>query len=369
MDALHLTTAHKSTDTRIFDKEAKSLVNSGFDVGIVAHGAPEPSLDGVNFYSLGNADSRVERWRSLYQIARTAEDINPDIYHFHDPELLPVGVYLSNATSNAVIYDVHENYGHVASMREWIPIGVSNVLSRSIPSLEKAAASQFDAIVTVADWIGEPFAGVADTIQTIHNFPRTQSLPSIETGIESDSEYTLCFAGGLVGVRGIHQMLKLLRYLVADGVDVELWALGSWMPDADRAKAEQFIKENNLEDYVTFPGYLNYEKMFQYLQSADVGLALLDTEHCKYSIPTKYFEYLYAGLPVVTTPISAADCYLPDEYKYVTPQDDTEAAAEAVSKALDADCDIGSMQHVVEQKYSWEREAQKLIALYDELLD
>lgn len=369
MDTLHLTTAHGSTDTRIFCKEAKSLAQAGFDVGIVAHNTPEESLGGIEFYSLGTALSRVERWQSIRNVVRIATEADAGIYHFHDLELLPVGVYLSYATDGAVVYDVHENFGHVASMREWIPNWVSHALSATIPVAERTAARRFDAIIAVSDWIGEPFREVAETVQTIHNFPKTTLISPVDDTVETTAECTLCFVGGLVDVRGIHRMLDLLRQLIADGVDAELWALGSWMPDADREAAEQFIETHELSDRVIFPGYLEYDKMFKYLRSADVGLALLDIEHHKEAIPTKFFEYLYAGLPVVTTPIDAVSEFLPPEYQYVVPEGDTEGAAIAVQRALNTDHDKIAIQEAVEERYSWEQEAEKLINLYDRLLD
>lgn len=369
MDALHLTTAHNSTDTRIFNKEAKSLAASGFDVGIVAHDTPDEPIDGVEFYSLGTAESRPERWTSIRDVARIATNVDADVFHLHDPELLPLGIYLSYATDGAIVYDVHEDYSHLVSISKWIPKWAKPVLSTGVPVSESVAARRFDAVVAVSDWIGEPFRGVADTVRTIHNFPKTMSMPSVEGSIETTADCTLCFAGGIEDVRGIHEMLDLLRYLVADGVDAELWALGSWKPDADRDAAMEFIKTHSLEDRVTFPGYLTYEEMFRWLASADVGLALLDVEHYEGGIPTKFFEYLYAGLPVVTTPVDAASRFLPAEYKYVVPQGDTEAAAEAVRRALAREHDQETIQRIVEEQYSWEQEAEKLIALYEDLLE
>ena len=368
MDSLHLTTAHNSTDTRIFNKEAKSLTEAGFDVGIVAHDTPDTSQEGVEFYSLGTAESRSERWASIRDVARIAKNTDAGVYHFHDPELIPVGVYLSYATDGAVVYDVHENFGHVALMRDWIPNWAGYALSKGIPMIELLSTRQFDAVVATSDWKGRPFNNSADTVQTIHNFPKTTPLPSVDNTIETTSECTLCFVGGLVGGRGIHRMLDVLRCLVENGVDAELWALGSWMPDADRDGAIRFIEANSLEERVTFPGYLEYEEMFRYLQSADIGLALLDVEHYQWNIPTKFFEYLYAGLPVVTTPINATKRFLPAKYKYVVPQGDTEAAAEAVQRAQDVEHDQEAMQRIIEEQYSWENESEKLTALYDELL-
>lgn len=368
MDALHLTTAHKSTDTRIFEKEARSLVEFGFEVGIVAHDPPAESKSGVKFYDLGTTESRVQRWKSIRKIAQIAKRSDADIYHFHDLELLPVGVYLSQKTDAAVVYDVHEDFGHLASMRDWIPKPLRPVLATTIPTFERICVRQLDAVVAVSDWIGEQFVGCIDQIRTVHNFPQTESMPDKDASIESNSDCVLCYVGGLIDVRGIHRMLEVLNHLVECGVDAELWALGSWMPDADRERAQEYIRNNDLKSRVRFPGYVSRKEMFRYLFSADIGLALLDTEHYTHGIPTKVFEYLYAGLPVVITPIDAVGPYLPEEYTSVVPQGDTEAAATAVKQAMARPHDGAAMRSLVEEKYSWENEAEKLEELYRSLL-
>ena len=133
MDSLHLTTAHTPTDTRIFDKEATSLANAGFDVGILAHDPPQRERNGVEFIDVGSAPSRVDRWRNIPRAAQIAKQLDASVYHFHDPELIPVGLYLSATTDGAVVYDVHEDYGHKAAGREWIPNLLQLPIKFSLP--------------------------------------------------------------------------------------------------------------------------------------------------------------------------------------------------------------------------------------------
>ncbi|MDL0143202.1 glycosyltransferase family 4 protein [Halobacterium salinarum] len=368
MDAVHLTTAHNSTDTRIFDKEAASLVDAGFDVGILAHDTPKEEQSSIQFISLGSAPSRLDRWRSIPKVARIAKQLDPSVYHFHDPELIPVGLYLTETTDGAVVYDVHEDYGHKATGREWIPDPLTPPIAYSVPRVEQLAAGRFDAIVSATDRLGRRFVQSNDRITTLHNFPRIDSLPSKMDVRERHADYVLCYVGSLSELRGIHRSLDLLNTLRNRGLDVELWALGSWRNAADERRALQFIHDYDLESSVKFPGYVNYDKMFRYLCGADIGLSLLDTTEFETAIPTKQFEYLYAGLPTLTTPLDAAIRYLPDQFRHVVPQDDAEATADAAETALQRDYDAANMRSLVEEKYSWEHEAEKLVNLYKRLL-
>lgn len=367
MDVIYITTAHTPVDTRIFDKEATSLADAGFDVGILAHDTPEGEQNGVQFIDLGSAPSRIDRWSSVPKAARIAKRLGASVYHFHDPELLPVGLYLAETTDGAVVYDVHEDYGHKAAGREWLPNVVTPSIAYTLPRVEQLAATRFDAIVSATDRLGRRFVQSNDRVITLHNYPRIDGLPSKMDTKERQADHVLCYIGGLSELRGIHRSLDLLNTLRERSLDVELWALGTWRTDADERRAEQFIRDHDLESHVEFPGYVDYEEMFRYLYGADIGLSLLDTAEFETAIPTKQFEYLYAGLPTLTTPLDAAIRFLPDRFRHVVPQDDTEAAADAVETALQRDYDTANMRSLVEKKYSWEAEAKKLIALYEEL--
>lgn len=368
MDILHLTTAHGPTDTRIFDKEAVSLADAGFSVGILAHNTPEKIKSDVEFFDLGSASGRVSRWRNIPKAARKARHLNASVYHFHDPELIPVGLYLAEATDGAVVYDVHEDFGHKIAGREWIPGLIAQPAQYLYPEVEQIVASRFDAIVAATTRIEAQFVGLTECTRTVHNFPRTGAIPSRLDKKERQAEYVLCYVGGLSELRGIHRSLELLDTLRNRGVDAELWALGNWRTKADKRKAENFIEKQDIEPWVQFPGYLDYAKMFEYLYASDVGLSLLDTKEFHTAIPTKQFEYLYAGLPTVTTPLDAAINYLPEQFRRVVPQGDTEAAADAVENALEYDYDTAEMQSLVKREYSWESEVEKLVEMYRDLI-
>ena len=368
MDCLHLTTAHGPTDTRIFDKEATSLAKAGFDVGLLAHDTPEEDRNDVQFVDLGSVDTRPDRWRHIPRAARIAKHLDASVYHFHDPELIPVGIYLAETTDSAVVYDVHEDYGHIVTTREWIPGPAKVPLSYSIPQIEVMAVKRFDAVVAVSDWVAARFRNQGLPVTVAHNFPRTNRLQAATNPIKRNRTHVLCYVGGIQELRGIYRMIDLLDELRGRGIDIELWVLGSWSPDEEHKKAHDLIQQRDLQQHVRFPGYLDYDQMFQYLHSADVGLALLDVEHYRKGVPTKFFEYLYAGLPVITTPVDAVDAFMPEEYCYVVSQGDTGAAADAVERALECDSDTEAMQSLVKAEYSWESEAEKLVSLYDDLL-
>ena len=85
----HMTSAHSSTDTRIFHKECVSLANAGYDTFLVAQGESREE-NNVHVIGIGSAPAnRIKRMtgfaRKVYETALT---LIVKIYHLHDPELL-----------------------------------------------------------------------------------------------------------------------------------------------------------------------------------------------------------------------------------------------------------------------------------------
>ena len=116
-----LTSVHPPLDMRVFDRQARSMAAAGWDVLLIAPGAPAGTKDGVRFASLptfGGRLGRPLRWPVLLWKALHAR---PDIYHFHDPELLPLGVVLRWLSRRPVVYDSHEFLVEDIRGKHWIP--------------------------------------------------------------------------------------------------------------------------------------------------------------------------------------------------------------------------------------------------------
>ena len=105
----HMTSAHSYNDVRILIKECKSLAKAGYVVYLVAEGVDREE-DGV--YIKGCGDKPKERYARMKcfseKVYKRAIELDCDIYHFHDPELLPYGVRLKRR-GKKVIFDSHED--------------------------------------------------------------------------------------------------------------------------------------------------------------------------------------------------------------------------------------------------------------------
>src|SRR5215472_18034971 len=88
-----LTSAHAPFDMRIFQKEAITLAQSGYEVHLVAPSDQDGMVHGVQFHGVTRENGRRGRMtRTARDVYRLARSLRADVYHFHDPELIPFGV-------------------------------------------------------------------------------------------------------------------------------------------------------------------------------------------------------------------------------------------------------------------------------------
>ena len=110
MKIVHLTSAHSRGDTRIFIKQCCSLAAAGHTVClVVADGKGPEVLSGVQVFDVGHLRGRLKRMlMTTGRIFRQAVQLDADVYHLHDPELIPVGLKLKRS-GKRVIFDAHED--------------------------------------------------------------------------------------------------------------------------------------------------------------------------------------------------------------------------------------------------------------------
>src|SRR6266699_331352 len=163
----HLTSSHRAQDTRVFRKECVALASAGYEVSLIVPTSYARTVNGVNIVPVPESRNRLRRvtgaCRDVYRVARR---LKADIYHFHDPELLPWALLLKKASKATVVYDVHEYYAEVISSREWFPRFLRKPAAVLIRWFETFAAARFDGIVVVNDDMAERFRGINRKVVT-----------------------------------------------------------------------------------------------------------------------------------------------------------------------------------------------------------
>ena len=362
----HVTTVHKQNDSRIFHKECKSLAKYGFETVLLVVNGETAMIDGVQVISVNfESNGRINRiMKSGKAICLKAIEVNADIYHLHDPELLLIASKLKKATNSKVVYDSHEDLPKQILDKKWIPIVFRKLLSRIVHWYEMKKVRQLDGVISVTEKICERFSQANEKVGFVANYPVLAEMSDLrKTNIEK-KENVICYIGALFETRGIKELVQALEFCNAT-----LYLAGNF-------SSKEFEKEvKSLEGWkrVKFFGYVNREEIVGILNSANVGIVTLHpTESYKESLPIKLFEYMSAKLPVIASNfemwrplVIGNNCGVmvdPMNLKEIGSQIDY--FLENKDKAIE----MGeSGYRAVHEKYSWKSQEKKLIDFYQSL--
>jgi glycosyltransferase involved in cell wall biosynthesis len=365
-----LSSVHQAFDTRIFHKEAKSLAKAGYDVTLIAQHDRDEVVDGIKIIALPRPKNRLRRMLgTTWKAFNRARKQKADVYHFHDPELLLVGLLLKLATKGKVIYDVHEDYPKAILTKYWLPSLVRKPVARIFGSLEKWAASRFDHTITasaVYDGVLKRLEGMGK-ITAIKNHPIVESIEP-DAGRHAEPN-TIIYAGGLAQIRGISEIVRAMGYLDSSR-EARLVLYGKFNPE----DYQETVRGLKGFDRVDYRGWMEPEQLWPKLSEATVGIACLHpVERYLVGLPTKLFEYMAAGLPVIASNFPAWKEIVEGNSCGLTVNPlDPEDIARAIEYLIEHPEEARKMgqngKKAVKEKYNWETESRKLIELYESLL-
>ncbi|WP_052754476.1 glycosyltransferase [Calothrix sp. 336/3] len=366
-----MSTIHRALDVRIFYKECVTLSQAGYEVHLLVANPPETQLDGVYFHPIDKVKELprlVRIWRRLASTYQKAQSLQGNIYHFHDPELIPVGILLK-FLGNKVIYDVHEDTPWEAlSLHKNNPI-IAWLKFLIWTVMEGIAKLTLDGFICVTPHIAAKFPSAKTTV--VANLPLTVELQTAVNQTKADtSENYIIYAGGITEIRGIKEMVGAME-LLPTSLRGKLLLLGEFSSVNLQTQIEQMAGWEKVE----FLGWQPREKLVQYLGKAQVGLVVFhpQTDHLA-ALPNKLFEYMAAGLPIIASNfplwqeiIQKIGCGL--LVNPLEPQEIAQAMAYFLENP-DMALAMGEKGQVaVKTKYNWEIESQKLLQFYQQIIN
>ena len=366
MKVCHLTSVHKWNDTRIFYKECISLSAAGYDVSLIVPADSDEIVNGVKIISV-KPDNRGRIKRATvtcYRILRKALAEKAKIYHFHDPELIWVGMILK-LTGKKVIFDIHENIRAQIKVKEWLPFRY--FFSRLYSIVDWISAKLFFLILAEKSY-EEIYKKMKANYAIVLNLPEIGFLEKFVNTDRKNAPNGILYVGGVSKDRGIDSIIEALNILHQKHINFTFYCIGP-VDSKLRSEMEIKIKDFNLQDKVKMMGHIPIDKAYEYSKSCKLGLSILKPiENYLNSYSTKIFEYMSVGLPVI---VSNFELYrFVEEYNCgicVNPAD-TLKIAETINYLLENDAQIEQMgengRDTVKKYFNWEKESQKLIRFY-----
>lgn len=292
----HLSSVHFALDTRIFYRMCRTLA-AEYDVTLIAVHPKKEEREGVRIIPFRRYHNRGFRvffgWWFMFL---KAISVNARIYHLHDPELIPCGLLLK-MFGKQVIWDVHENIAEDIFDKPWIrhQRRAYNIFH----FFEKLACRYFTIILAEKSY-EKRYHGMAKQCYTVMNFCDTDFfepyvLPVPKTG------KGLFYIGIILENRGILQIAEVLQIAKQKGEVLEFHCVGELYTDLER-KLKALPYYNEIRDQLHFYGRLPLDEGYKIAAKCSVGLCIIwPMKNSVESYPTKIFEYMAIGLPVVTS--------------------------------------------------------------------
>jgi len=182
--------------------------------------------------------------------------------------------------------------------------------------------------------------------------------------------FVIMYHGSLVERNGLELAIKAFARVRSTIPNAELRIYGSRNPFLDRMM--EMVKKQGMEGSVHYLGPKPLEKIVEAIEESDVGvIPNLRNIFTELNTPTRIFEYLALGKPVITPNAPGITDYFDEEsLVFFELGDDADLARkiEFVFNRPERAVEITKRGQEVHQAHMWREERMKLIGLMTRLL-
>ena len=358
----HITNVHSRYDVRILYKECISLANAGLDVTlIVSDLKDEEKIYGVKIVSVQfSAKSRIERLlKSGRIIYEKAVNLNADVYHLHDPELIPIGLKLKRI-GKKVIFDSHEDIPNDILDKKWIPKPFRSIIAKAYSTYEKISLKKLDAVISVTPHLTNRLKTINRNTFEITNYPLLRNTQKSE-----NVEKAICFAGNIKREYNHHLILEAIERI--EGVKYILAGHGD-------PKYIEELKQMDGWKHVEFLGQIPVNDVYDIYSRSLAGISVhqysnnIGGKEGSRGI-IKNYEFLMSELPIITTDFTIWKDII-EKYQCgicVNP-DSVDEIVKAIKYIIDNPKIAKTMgingRTAIEKEYNWSTQEPILINMY-----
>lgn len=364
----HISSLHSRYDVRIFKKECKTLVENGYDVYYVVNDTQDNEcLDGIKIISLKYSKQRFFKrvFLTNRKLVKLALNTKADVYHIHDPELL---LHLKKLKKNGskLIFDSHEFYKIQILNKYYIPKFLRRIVAISYCKFEERVLRKIDGLIIPCTINGSnPFEYLNINTVIIGNFPRLHEFYSKYKQKEINNK--AIYVGSISDARGV-----INNIVATHTANWQFILAGKFISHKLYKKTIEMVEFSAVE----YHGEVNNACIPELISECSIGLSTLRNIG-QYALgdnfPTKVYEYMSLGLPVIISKTPYVDRIM--EYKrfgIIVNSEDINEVVDAL-KLIENNWELyqiysNNARYLIKEYFNWEKEEKKLLDFYSKLM-
>ena len=364
------TSGHRPDDERIYHKEIKTLLNTGYNILYCTRwdGDMDLSAEHLNHVNVSRSATPIKNYIRFIQNT-LAEKSQIEILHIHEFDLLPLAKQMKKNNGIKVIYDVHDTLRAMWETFSSKKGLLKKAINKSLSFFEVSHLMYVDEVILANKVLDDNFykqKGLNTTV--VENFPLLDSL-----GEEKQFSTNPCilYQGQVSIDRGILVLLEAFRKLKETVPEARLKIIGQTRPLSFKDILKEKINLSGFENSITFLDFIPHEQIWHHIREAHIGvIPSLKTPRVVLDTPTKLFEYMAAGCAIVATDVPPVRHFLDGAGELVVPNRVQSLYKGILTILQNEDIYndyINKSMVRVKQEYNWPEAEKKLLSVYKSL--
>ncbi len=298
MHICHITSMHEWNDDRIYERACRMLVRLGHQVTLIATADEDRDENGVQLLSIRQRSGWKRRVFSSREAYQRALALDADIFHFHDPDLMPWMNRLA-AKGRKVVMDVHENYearfymwglpGFLARLGAWI-----------FRKYELDSVKSYAGLVPVSGSVKRLFDGKERDCAIVQNVPAPENLEDMDLSFEKEEAIVVYTSGTHSNARNCMETVEAMPEVLRVFPNTIFRFVGRYEPADFKQELERRAIELKVNDNLELLDMLPWKENFKRTAQAQIGCVFYeDNPNNRVTIPNRLFEYMYCKLAVI----------------------------------------------------------------------
>lgn len=307
------------------------------------------------------------------RLKNTAWRVNADVYHANDLDTLEICGSVAVKRNAGLVYDSHELW--LESSRYLIATHPINRLR--LKRIEQKYVPLADAVIAVTPLRGQKMRQMYPSmknLEIVENAPKklTELPPTgrLRAMVNADPDTIIALYQGVIcPERGLEELLTAAKLTRNPAVIFVIIGMDTW-----NGTLQKMALDMGLENKVLFLHPVPSEKLPEITVDADMGFILFRNTCLNhyYSLPNKLYEYMMAGVPIISSNFPELQRVLTTVESGITVNPDS---PEAISSAVEKLAGDPAMRKRMKDngraaalsRYNWKPQSEILRDLYRKL--